>query len=1295
MTRPVTRGKVRRAFKVTALALACLLLVVVGTAAWLLGTESGLRFALARAAGYLPEGIEIGAVQGTASGPLVVRDVRVQTTGFSLELDRVELEWGLMALFGRQIRVDRLHADGLRYAAHERPPPPEEQGEPFELPEEIELPVDIFIEDARIRDVSLQMAAEGEPVVVDAVRLEAQWTERLLDIENLEIDAPLADVRANAEVTPRGDYPLHADLRYMVRPPDLAPMTGSTRLDGSLKHLELLQSWAEPYNLRLEATLQNVLRDLRFEATAEVTEIRLARIGEGLPPAVLRTRIDATGGLEGVRVDLTASATEPELGHVDAVFAGELTRESITIERLIVEPANGRLTADGRVELTGPQPVVDVEAQWESLQWPLKGASQVASERGSLDVTGTLQDYRARLEAELGVPNQADGRVVLAGTGDDGSFTFSAIDIATLEGTLRGTADVAWAPELAGRIDLEGRGLNPGGLAGAWPGSIDLTIRGAGRMAESGPTARVETLRAQGRLRGQPLELDARGVYADDQLELETFALRSGRSDVRADGRIGDELAVDWSITSEDLGTLLPSAGGSLQGHGNVSGPLTAPRVTAEVSGSDLSYEAHELASLELQADVDASSASRSDLTLELQDGTLGGIDVETLSLTGSGTKREHALGLAAETSAGRLDFGVDGTLDADNAWAFVIQQLDYARPGLTPWSLRSPAQGRVAAGAAALERLCLAGGPALLCVEGERTSERLEAAFELEDLPFALADPLLPAAVRLEGSIGGTGSLLLAQGRDAAAGGPVAHVDLETTPIRLLAEGAAGEMTPVLAFAAGEIALDVSGSEAAKLELDLPLEGGGGLGARATVAAGAGTLIERPLEGRVSARLPDIAFLAEFVPPVAELAGRLDGDLGVSGTLSAPALDGSVELSDGMAMLTGPEIRLRDVHAAVRGQGAGNLGLEARASSGEGTLSIEGNAGTNDAGPHATLAVHGENFRVFNTPEATVAVTPDLDVKLAGKRLEVTGVVRVPAARIELTEAPASAVAVSDDQVIVQAETKEAPADEAFQVAAEVQVILGEPGQAREKDPASDVVDPGDLDVSDDPVSFVGFGLTAALAGDLTVTEQPGEPTTATGAVNVTEGSYTAYGQDLEITRGRVLFAGGPVDEPGIDVRAVRQPAEDILVGVEARGSLMQPEFSVFSEPAMSQSEQLSWLVLGRALEGGAASESSALARAALALGIKGGNVLTERLGRRLGVDQIGIETEPGQSSEQAALVLGKYLSPDLYVSYGIGLLEPVSTLKLSYALSSKWRLVTESSSVQSGGDLIYSIER
>jgi len=126
-----------------------------------------------------------------------------------------------------------------------------------------------------------------------------------------------------------------------------------------------------------------------------------------------------------------------------------------------------------------------------------------------------------------------------------------------------------------------------------------------------------------------------------------------------------------------------------------------------------------------------------------------------------------------------------------------------------------------------------------------------------------------------------------------------------------------------------------------------------------------------------------------------------------------------------------------------------------------------------------------------------------------------------------------------------------------------------------------------------------------------------------------------------------------------------------------------------------MPQQEQLSYLVLGNAPGESSGGESSLLARAGLALGLKGGNYLAENFGSRLGVDEIGLESSDTGEGEQASLVIGKYLSPRLYLSYGIGLLEPVSTVRLEYAITRSLEFVTESSGAQTGGDVIYTIER
>ena len=60
-----------------------------------------------------------------------------------------------------------------------------------------------------------------------------------------------------------------------------------------------------------------------------------------------------------------------------------------------------------------------------------------------------------------------------------------------------------------------------------------------------------------------------------------------------------------------------------------------------------------------------------------------------------------------------------------------------------------------------------------------------------------------------------------------------------------------------------------------------------------------------------------------------------------------------------------------------------------------------------------------------------------------------------------------------------------------------------------------------------------------------------------------------------------------------------------------------------------------------------------------------------------------------------QASLLVGKYLTPELFVSYGIGIFEPVSTLRLRYTLSSRWKLIGEASALSSAADLFYVIER
>jgi translocation and assembly module TamB len=420
--------------------------------------------------------------------------------------------------------------------------------------------------------------------------------------------------------------------------------------------------------------------------------------------------------------------------------------------------------------------------------------------------------------------------------------------------------------------------------------------------------------------------------------------------------------------------------------------------------------------------------------------------------------------------------------------------------------------------------------------------------------------------------------------------------------------------------------------------------------------------VLEAGLEGRVD----DLSFVDVVTDQADSVAGRLVLDIDVHGTLAKPQVVGGLTFEDGAANLPALGLRLREMHFEAKGDPSGVIALSGGVRSGPGSLALEGTypVEPSDERP-AKISVQGERFEATNIPEARVLVSPRLEIALTGEQIEVTGEVEVPFARMELAEIPPTAVPVSGDVVFVDSTTIAAPARA---IAAQVRVVLG------------------------DSVSFKGFNFTADLGGSILAVEQPGTAPTASGELVIEEGQYKAYGQDLSISQGRVLFGGGPVDNPGLDIRATRTAEDGVVAGLNIAGTLKAPEVTIFSEPPMAQSDALAYIVLGHPVgQGGSSEDGTLVAQAAQSLGLKGGNLLVGSLGREVGLDEARVETE-GDLNE-ASFVAGKYLSPNLYVSYGIGLFDPVSTLRLRYILSSNWTLQAETGTA-TGTDLLYRIE-
>jgi translocation and assembly module TamB len=224
------------------------------------------------------------------------------------------------------------------------------------------------------------------------------------------------------------------------------------------------------------------------------------------------------------------------------------------------------------------------------------------------------------------------------------------------------------------------------------------------------------------------------------------------------------------------------------------------------------------------------------------------------------------------------------------------------------------------------------------------------------------------------------------------------------------------------------------------------------------------------------------------------------------------------------------------------------------------------------------------------------------------------------------------------------------------------------------------------------DDVRVDTFGLKAKLGGELTVITRPGDVARGDGSINVVEGEYSAFGTNVKIAKGKLSYDNAPLGSPTIDLVAERRIEDaDVTVAINVRGPLGSPFIDLTSTPAMSSNQALSYLIVGKSIDTLQSGEAASIDKAAQSLAISGGGLLLGGLSERLGLDSISLERT---GEDDTSVVLGKFLSPNLFVSYGISIVEAINTIKLRYSLNDKWSLKAEAGLYQSA-DVEYRIER
>ena len=422
----------------------------------------------------------------------------------------------------------------------------------------------------------------------------------------------------------------------------------------------------------------------------------------------------------------------------------------------------------------------------------------------------------------------------------------------------------------------------------------------------------------------------------------------------------------------------------------------------------------------------------------------------------------------------------------------------------------------------------------------------------------------------------------------------------------------------------------------------------------------------ERRLGGRLAIEDVTPSLLKPFFAQGETAEGRMNADLRAGGTLKSPELYGDFRLEQLAFDATYLPVDMKPSDLDLRFDGQSSV-LNAVLKTSTGDVRITGEAGWRDLNDwRAAIAVNSDKIRVSMPPMIEVDVTADVKAEADPALINLTGSVDIPWANITVGELPASGVSVSKDEVMLDDNLNPVVAPSSpIALKSAILVRIG------------------------DRVSIDAFGLKAGLTGGIHIVQND-DKLGLNGQITIPYGRFHAYGQDLLVRKGTIFFTG-PAENPSLEIEAIRNPdatEDDVTAGIRVTGTASAPKVTLFSDPAKSQSETLSYLIRGQGLGADDEGGSSAMTSMLIGLGATTGNGIMSEIGDTLGIKGLGLDTTGvGESSQ---VVVSGYVLPGLQVKYGVGIFDSLATLTLRYRLMP--RLYLEAvSSVDQALDLLY----
>ncbi|GHD94196.1 translocation/assembly module TamB [Pseudocitrobacter faecalis] len=1244
------------------------IVLLIGAVAFLIGTTKGLHLLFNAANRWVP-GLEIGQVTG-GWRDLTLKNVRYTQPGVAVNAGEFHLAVKTECLWSSSLCVDDIGLRDVNVAIDSSKMPPsspaaeEEESGPLNL----STPYPITLSRVSLNNVNIKI--DDTTVSVMDFMTGLNWQEKNLTLtpttlQGLLIALPkVADVAQKEVVEPKienpqpQEKPLGETMKDLFSKPVLPEMTDV--------HL--------PLNLNIESFSGEQLRvtgdtDLTvYKMLLKVSSIDGNMKLDTLDIDSSQGTVNATGTAQLTNdwpVDITLNSTlniDPLKGEKIKLKLGGDVRKQLELGVNLSGPVDMSLRAQTQLAEAGLP--LNLEVTSKQLYWPFTGEKQFQADDLKLKLSGKMTDYTLSFATAVKGQGVPPANIKLDAKGNELQVNLDKLTVAALEGTTELKALLDWQQAISWRGELALHGINTAKEVPDWPSKLDGLIKTQGSLYGGTWQMDVPSLKITGNVKQNKVNVDG-SLKGNSYMQwtIPGLHLELGRNSADVKGELGvKDLNLDATIDAPNLDNALPGLGGTAKGLVKVRGTVEAPQLLADITARGLRWQELTVGQVRVEGDVKSTDQIAGNLDVRVERIAQPGVDISLVDLSAKGSEKQHTLNLRinGEPVSGQL--ALAGSFDRkEERWKGTLSDTRFQTP-VGPWSLsraialdyRNKEQ-KISVGPH-----CWTNPNAELCVPQTIDAGATgRAQVNLNRFDLAMLKPFMPEETQASGVFSGNADVSWDTTKE---GLPQGKVTLNGRNVKV---------TQIVNDAPLPVAFDTLNLNAdlhnnrAELGWMIRLTNNGQLDGQVQVTDPQG---RRNLGGNVNIRNFSLAMINPIFAKGEKAAGTLNANLRLGGDVQGPQLFGQMQLNGVDLDANFMPFDMQPSQIAMNFNGTRST-LQGEVVTQQGRISLSGNADwTQIDNWRASVAAKGSRVRITVPPMVRLDVSPDVVFNATPSLFTLDGSVDVPWARIVVHDVPESAVGVSSDEVMLNDQLQpENPKTASIPINSNLTIHVG------------------------NNVRLDAFGLKARLTGDLKVAQDK-QGLGLNGQINIPEGRFHAYGQDLIVRKGELLFSGPP-DQPLLNIEAIRNPdatEDDVTAGIRVTGPADQPKAEVFSDPAMSQQMALSYLVRGQGLDSDQ-SDSAAMTSMLIGLGVAQSGQVVGKIGETFGVSNLALDTQGVGDSSQ--VVVSGYVLPGLQVKYGVGIFDSLATLTLRYRLMPKLYLEAVSG-IDQALDLLYQFE-